>query len=282
MKRTIAMSLALVIAAGTAAFARADGAPAAPPPGGAAPAPATPPADAAAKDAAAAQYMKDLKGQLSKIADADAKAAIKKLVEYWKDKDVTDATKKDIPDLLQHFGMQDKTLVAIDAIDGLAECGAPPPAAGSKDVAAAPGAAPGLAILEKSLKAKEPSVDIYGSCLRALGKLADQKGAAVKTLQDLMNFKLDDVVGKAALALGGYKDAPGKLRRDLLETIIQKTEGTCSQAKDAKYAGQVRKWNIISANVMNGINALSGQKFKDVQEARKWFNDHKKDKSWDT
>jgi hypothetical protein len=287
MKRTIWMSLALVLAAPVAASARADGATPAPAPAPAAPAapgaPQTPPAaDPAAKDAAAAQYLKDLKPLLPKMADADAKAAIKKLVELWKDKDVTDATKKEIPDLLQHFGTQDKTLVAIDAIDGLGECGAPPPAAGSKDVVAAPGAAPVLAILDKALKAKEPSVDIYGSCLRALKKLADQKGAALKTLQDLMNYKLDDVVGKAADALGGYKDAPGKLRRDLLETVIQKTEGTCAQAKDAKNAGQVRKWNIISANVMNSINALSGQKFKDVQEARKWFNDHKKDKSWDT
>jgi hypothetical protein len=272
------LALALVLAAPLAGAARADGDSG----GGGAPAPPTAPAGGA-KDTAAAQYMKDLKGQLSKIADADAKAAIKKLVEFWKDKEVSDDTRKAIPDLLQHFGQEEKTLVAIDAIDGLGECGASPVAAPSKDQAAPyPGTAPVLAILDRTLKAKEPSVDIYGSCLRALKKLADQKGPALKALTDLLKYKLDDVVGKAADALGGYKDAPGKLRRDLLEELIKETEGTCSQAKDPKNAGQVRKWNIISANVMNSINALSGQKFKDVQEARKWFNDHKKDKSWDT
>jgi hypothetical protein len=31
---------------------------------------------------------------------------------------------------------------------------------------------------------------------------------------------------------------------------------------------------------MRCLNDLSGQKFKDVQEARAWFNEHKKDKSW--
>jgi HEAT repeat protein len=273
MKRMLWMSLALVLAAPLAGSARADGE------GGGAP-PVQPPAPT--KDAEAMKYMKELKPTLSKIADADAKTAIKKLLELWRDKEISDDTRKGIPDLLQYFGSQDKTLIAIEAIDALGECGVSPLNPAPKEyVGPYQGTGPVIQILERSLKAKEPSVDIYGSCLRALKKLADQKGSALKTLLDLMNYKLDDVVGKAADALGGYKEAPGKLRRELLEEIIKKTEGTCASAKDPKNSGQVRKWNIISSNVMGALNALSGQKFKDVQEARKWFNDHKKDKSWD-
>lgn len=262
--KTIRLSAALLLAAAFAADARAgaqDG-------GGAPPAPpAQPPAPT--KDAVAAQYLKDTKAKASKMADQDAKAAIKKLVEMWKDKEISDETKKPIPDLLEQFGREEKTLVAIDAIDGLAELG---PAAG---------ASPVLGILDHALKAKEPSVDIYGSCLRALKKLADTKKNTVSALVDLLKHRMDDVVGKSADALSGYKDAPGKLRRELLEEVIKNTEGTCAQAKDPKNSGQVRKWNIIQNSVMNAVNALSGQKFKDVQEARKWFNEHKKDKSWD-
>ena len=33
---------------------------------------------------------------------------------------------------------------------------------------------------------------------------------------------------------------------------------------------------------MAALKALSGQQFKDVAEARGWFNQHKKDKVWDS
>jgi len=265
---TAALTLALPI--GSLALADGSGTPPQNPPAGTPPA-GTPPADAAqSKDAAAVQYLKDLKAQLSKIADADAKAAIKKLVEMWKDKDLTEDTKKPIPDLLEHLGKDDKALVAIDAIDGLGELGP------------VEGAPPVLRILDRSLKAKDPSVDIYGSCLRSMKKLADTKASTIKALSDLLKSKYDDVVGKTADAISGYKDAPGKVRKELLEELIKSTEGTSAQASDPKNSGQVRKWNIIQTNVMAALKALTGQQFKDVAEARKWFNAHKKDKVWDS
>jgi hypothetical protein len=231
--------------------------------------PAQPPAKVETKDQTSQAYLKDLKAQMAKMADQDAKTAIKKLVEMWKDKELSEDTKKPIPGLLEQFGREDKTLVAIDAIDGLGEL----------DAAAASGSV--LKILDKSLSAKEPSVDIYGSCLRAMKKLADQKPASVKALLDYLKSPKDDVVGKAAEAISGYKDAPGKLRKELLEEVIKSTEGVCAKSKDAKNANDVRKWNIIQSGVMRALNDLSGQKFADVQAARQWFNDHKKDKSWD-
>lgn len=262
MSRSIWLSVALVLAVPLSGAALADGDGGAPPKAPDAPKELT-------KDEAAAKYLKETGSQLSKMADQDAKAAIKKLLELWKDKELGDDTKKPIPGLLEKFGRNDKTLVAIDAIDALGELGGP---AGAPSV---------LGILEHSLKAKDPSVDIYGSCLRALEKLADTKASTLKTLQDLLKHSKDDVVGKAAHTLAGYKEAPGKVRRDLLEELIKSTEGTCAKARDAKNANDVRKWNIIQGGVMLAANALSGQKFKDVQEARTWFNEHKKDKSWD-
>lgn len=259
---TAALLVAAAFAAPVPAFAQEGGTPTPP-----VQPPVQPPAPT--KDAAAAQYLKETKAAASKMADQDAKTAIKKLVEIWKDKEIAEDTKKPVPDLLEHFGRGDKTLVAIEAIDALAELGTA-------------GAPPALRILDKALGAKDPSVDIYGSCLRSLKKIADTKKTTISTLEDLLKHNKEDVVGKAADAISGYKDAPGKLRKDLLEEVIKGTEGTCAQAKDPKNAGQVRKWNIIQTSVMNAINALSGQKFKDVQEARKWFNEHKKDKSWDS
>ena len=263
--RSTLWSIAVLLAAAPAALADGAGTPPANPPAG------TPPAaDQAGKDASAAQYLKDLKAQLAKIADADAKAAIKKLVEIWKDKDVTEETKKPVPDLLEHFGKEDKSNVATDAVDALGEIGA------------AEGAAPVLRILDKALKGKDPSVEVYTSCLKSMKRLADTKPSTMKALSDLLKSKYEDVVSKAADAIGGYKDAPGKVRKEMLEELIKATEGTSAQAQDPKNSGQVRKWTIIQTNVMNALKALSGQQFKNVAEARQWFNAHKKDKSWDS
>lgn len=248
----------LVFALGTAA----------PPPAWADDAPKDQPEEPS-KDQLAVQSIKTIKAGASKMADADAKTAIAKLLEHWKDKDVSDATKKPIPDVLQTFGRSDKGPVAIAAIDALGELGPP-------------GAPPAISILEHALKAKEPSVEVYGSCLRALGKIADTKRSTVGTLTDLLKHRMDDVVGKAAQAMQGYKDAPGKVRRELLEELIKSTEGVASQANDAKNAAQVRKWNIIQTAVMGAVSALSGQKFSKMSDVRAWFNDHKKDKMWDS
>jgi hypothetical protein len=248
----------VVLAASLVASARAEDPPTQPP----APKVET-------KDQTAQAYLKELKAQMAKMADQDAKAAIKKLVEMWKDKELGDDTKKPIPGLLEQFGREEKTLVAIDAIDALGEL----------DAAASSG--PVLKILDKALSAKEPSVDIYGACLRAMKKLADTKPSTVKTLLDYMKSPKDDVVAKVAEALSGYKDAPGKVRKEILEEIIKGTEGTYAKSQDAKNSNDVRRWNIINFGVMRALNDLSGQKFADVLAARKWFNEHKKDKSWD-
>lgn len=264
------MSLRIELAAAVLAAASVAGTGFADPPAGAPPAgaPATPPV--ATKDADAAQFLKDLPAKMSKESDTEAEASIKKLIEIWKDKDVTDATKKPVPDLLEKYAKEEKSKIAVAAIGALGELG---PAAG---------AGPVVQILEKSLKAKEPALDIYGTCLASLKKLADPKPTTVKALVDLLKFKLDDVVAKAADAMAGYKDAPGKVRRDMLEELIKQTEGVFAQSKDAKNGGQVRKWNVIGGSVTTALKALSGQALKDPEEARKWFNEHKKDKSWDT
>lgn len=262
MKAKALLVVSLLFAAPAAASAQDGGTtPPTPPPATAGP----------TKDAEAAAFLKEVKAKMAKETDTDAKASIGRLLAIWKDKDVTEETKKPVPDLLEAYARQDKVTVAMEAISKLGDLG------GNA------GAAPVLSILEHALKAKEPAVDIYGSCLQALHRLADTKKTTVKALMDLLKHRMDDVVGKAADAMAGYRDAPGKIRRDMLEELIKSTEGTASQANDPKNAGQVRKWNIIQGSVMKALSALSGgQKFKDPSEARKWFNDHKKDKAWDS
>lgn len=257
MRSSIRFALAAVLAASAPALAQD------PPP--------TPPTEEApTKDEVTAQYLKELKAKQGKQPDGDAQASIKRLVEIWKDKEVSDATKKPVPDLLEKYARDDKkVLIAVAAIDAFAEIG---PDEGAKPV---------LGILDKALGAKEPSVDLYGTCLRALKRMADQKKSTVEELIKLLKHKEDDVAAKAADAMVGYKGAPGRIRKEMLEELIKNTEGVFSAQASTPTGPQARRWNIIQHSVMEALKALSGQTFKDPQEARKWFNDHKKDKMWE-
>jgi hypothetical protein len=227
-------------------------------------APAQPTKDEEAKAAADRS-----RAEMSKQDEAAAKDSIAKLVEYGKDKDVAPETKKIVADVLERYAHQERVAVAVPAIDGLAEMTPEIGARGIRDV------------LEKALKAKQPTVDVYGACLRGLKKLADPSKATTDLLSDLLKRKENDVIAKAADAISGYKDAPGKVRRDLLEEVLKTGESAYQAAQSGKDSAATAKWNTIQAGVMAALRSLSGQNFADPPAARKWFNDHKKDpKIW--
>ena len=135
-----------------------------------------------------------------------------------------------------------------------------------------------LKVLDKTLKAKEPSVQVYSACLKSVGVIASEDGKVVKALSKLLKNKLYDVTGKAAQAMAGYKDASGKLRKELLEEVIKSSEGVYNAAQ-ANDQNSKRKWNIIQNGIMKALKALSGQTFKNPAEARGWYNDNKKNRA---
>lgn len=231
-----------------------------------------------AGDGATAQPTKDdeakaaaekAKAEMAKQDEAAARDSVAKLVEFGKDKDVTPETKKVLADVLERYAHLDRVAVAVPAIDGLAEL---PPEIGARGL---------RDVLEKALKAKQPTVDVYGACLRGLKKLADPSKATTDLLSDLLKRKENDVIAKAADAISGYKDAPGKVRKELLEEVLKTGESAFQAAQSGKDSAATAKWNTIQAGVMAALRSLSGQNFADPPAARKWFNDHKKDpKIW--
>lgn len=231
--------------------------------------PPAPEAAAPTRNDEAVKLLDEVKAKASKHDEAEAKAAIAKLVEFWKDKDVLPETKKLIPDALERYARQDRVAVSVPGIDGLAELS---PEDGAKSI---------RSVLEREIKAKQPSVDVYGACLRGLKKLADPSKATTEFLCDLLKRKENDVIAKAADAISGYKDAPGKVRRDLLEEVLKTGESSFQAAQGGKDATATAKWNTIQGGVMAALRSLSGQNLADPVAARKWFNDHKKDpKIW--
>jgi hypothetical protein len=218
----------------------------------------------------AAKWLELVKSQIGKQDEAGAKESIARLVAVWKDKDVLPDTKKAVPDLLERYAKDDRMVVAVvAAVDAMAELG---PEAGGKAL---------REVLERALKAKQPSVDVYGAALRALKKLADPSKPTIDLLVDLLKRKENDVVGKAADAMAGYKEAPMKVRKDLVEEVLKLGESVYQGSRDGKDAALVAKWGEIQGGVMAALRTLTGQNFPDPTAARKWFNDHKKDaKAW--
>jgi hypothetical protein len=262
MKKAV-WSLILVLAA-QPAWARPDGAQTVKPPGN----PSTE-KQANPKDVEAAAYIKQATAQFGKQSDAEAKASIEKLVAIWKDKDVTDTTTKPIPELLERYAKQDVLTIAVAAIEGLGQLDAS---------AAAPSV---LAVLQRTMKAKDPVQDLYAACFSALKKLADPKASTLATLEDYLDHRIDGVISRTADAIAGYANAPGDVRRDLFEALIKKFEGVFNASNSSKKnPAQAQKWAAVAGPVMSALNAVSGQSFRDPAQARQWFNDHKEAKFW--
>ena len=216
-------------------------------------------------DEVATAYLDELKAKIGKQAGPAAEATATKLVDMWKDEALSEDTKKPIPGYLQKIAGQKDEAAGAAGVTALAELG---PDHATKTI---------TKILGKALKAKEPSKPLYKACLAALGTMADPGKSATKTLVDLLKYKDYDVINAAAHALAGYEKSPGKLRRDLLEDVIKLNEGTFTASKGSDNNAKT-KWNVIQGGVMNAIRKLSKQNLRDPEEARKWFNDNKKDK----
>jgi hypothetical protein len=218
------------------------------------------------RNAEAAEWLKELPKQIGKQTEEDAAASVKRLVEVWGDEAVLPATKKPVPGHLERYAKtSDFMPVAVAAVDGMGELG---PDEGAKSA---------LEVLEHALKEKQPSVDLYGACFRTLKKLADPSKKTVGALVKYIKYKDYDVIAKSADAMSGYRDAPGKVRKELFEELLKISEGIYSAAENTE--GK-RKWNTIGNSVMNAFRALAqGQaQFNDPGQARSWYNDNKKSK----
>jgi hypothetical protein len=217
------------------------------------------------KDEQTAEYLASIKKQVGKQQEMPAKATATKLAEIWNDAEISEGTKKDVPALMEKIALSKADMPAVAGIEGLAAI---------KNDAAAKSL---TKVLAKTLKAKEASVQVYSACFKALGTTASEDSKVVKDLTKLLKYKNYDVVGKAAQALAGYKDASGKLRKELLEEVIKNSEGVYNAAQNNDQ-NMKRKWNIIQSGIMKALKALSGQSFKNPGEARSWYNDNKKNR----
>jgi len=262
MKSTTLALVLAVLAAGPAASSFADGT-TAPPPAPTAPVSPT-------HDPDAVKFMHNLQDTIEKQTDADALAAIKQLVAFWKDPAVKDSTKAPMPGLVAWYARRKVVPVATAGIQGLAEIGK---GEGSKNL---------VIVLGDLIDRDPPTPQMTAAVFAALKRVADPDSAVIKTLLKLFNYKDDAIVAKAADTLGGYKDAKVELRKDLFDELLKTFEGLSSEAhsapgKAAANKSALNKWGTVGGSVVGAMGALAHQSFADMPAARKWLNDHHRD-----
>ena len=266
MKPTMLALVLAVSVLGLAASSFADGTPPAPPSAPAAPV-------APIHDPDAVKFMHNLQDTIEKQTDADALAAVKQLVAYWKDPAVKDSTKQPMPGLVAWYARRKVVPVAMAGISGLADIGK---GEGSKHL---------LVVLGDLLDRDPPTPQMTAAVFSALKRVADPDSAAIKPLLKLFNYKDDTIVAKAIDTLGGYKDAPVDLRKDLFQELLKTFEPLASEAHSSTAPGKaatanksaLNKWGVVGGPVLSSMGALAHTSFADMPAARKWINDHHRD-----
>jgi hypothetical protein len=226
----------------------------------------TPPPPAApvkqTPDDAAAELLRTLAATRYGQSDDDQVASVKKLLGFWKSADVTAATKKPIPGLVQWYAERKSSPVALAGIAGLVDLG--------RDQ----GAQRLMHVLDMLLQQKDPPADVTAAAFAGMKTMADPDPSVTRLLLALLLQKSDAVVAKAADVFAGYDAAPAVARKGLFESLLPSFEAMAAAAASAADKAAVDRWAAVAPPATGAVNALSHQQFANLAAARKWFTEH--------
>jgi len=120
-------------------------------------------------------------------------------------------------------------------------------------------------------------VDFLGTVLEQIG--ATDHWASAEMLADLLDHHEYHYIAKAADALAMFNDAPGPVRRDVVEKMVklyaQYSEDAESDQQDQEKQEKFRK---TSGSLAKALEALTGTQQRTPTDWNTWFNNHKTDK----
>lgn len=120
-------------------------------------------------------------------------------------------------------------------------------------------------------------VDFLGTVLEQIGSTDDWSSA--EALTDLLDHHEYHYIAKAADALALFNDAPGPVRRDVVEKMVklyaQYSEDAESDQQDQEKQEKFRK---TSGSLAKALEALTGTQQRTPTDWNTWFNNHKTDK----
>lgn len=126
-------------------------------------------------------------------------------------------------------------------------------------------------------KFKKDAKDFLGLVLEQVGCTDHWESA--EALTDLLDHHEYLYIAKAADALAMFNDAPGKVRRDVVEKMVklyaQYSEDAESDQQDQEKQEKFRK---TSGSMAKALEALTGTQQRTPTDWNTWFNNHKTDK----
>jgi len=250
-RNSVLLGVALLLAPGTFAAAAPQDLPAKPPEK------VKTPEELKAEEIKA--FLKQYEEQLSKMTDEDAIAGIGKLKAWYVDPKTPDDSKSAIMKTFSTKVVRQHGEAYLEAAcKALGEMG------GDTSVQLL------KMMVDRAINQKVPVNNVAAAGLASMGKIASPKPGDVKFLTDLLKGK-DAFIGHAALALGGYGNAPGALRRDIFEELLKNCEGTYSKSENNDNNAK-KSWNIWGSEIIEALKKVSRQKWEKPPEFRTWWN----------
>jgi len=226
--------------------------------GGAAPPPTAP---AQSPEDQAVEFLVTLDNTKFKLSDDDSVTNIRKLLGFWKNKDVSNGTKSKIPSLLHWFGQRKSSPVVIAAVAALGEIGK------------GPGTSKLVALLDGQMMQKDPPLDQVSAVLGALKNAADPDPAVTRSVMKVFVDRDAVTAGKAVDVFSNYAAAAVDVRKRLFEEILANSESMAAVAAKPDNKTGLARWTALAPFALNALCGISKQSFADIPAARKWFTE---------
>lgn len=194
--------------------------------------------------------------------DGDAVKSIGKLVGYWKNPSVTQATKQSIPSLVAWYAKRKSVTVATAGINGLGAIGKGP---GSKNLSN---------ILDGLLAQKDAPPELVAAAFAGMKAAADPDPSVLAPVIAAVSSKDKTICAKAVDVFGGFDTAPVAARRHLFDVLIAAFDAMSVAAAKGDDKGAVDRWTALASPAAGALGTLSHQQFTDLAAAHKWANQH--------
>ena len=137
---------------------------------------------------------------------------------------------------------------------------------------------PGAGYLWKAFKEKrfKKDVDFQGLCVKQIGYTHDYSQA--EDLVDLLDHHQDLIIKSAAEALIQFGDAPGAVRLECAEKLVNLLNSYYNSSTNPEDTVAQSKYRLVKRSMLDALTELTQQSFQVPLEWRRWFNKNKKNK----
>lgn len=122
----------------------------------------------------------------------------------------------------------------------------------------------------------DEAVDTRELIVEQIGATRDWK--QWEELVDLLDHHEYQIIAGAARGLTHYRDAPGKVRLEVTEKLVNFLNSYYNAQTNPEDTTARQLYRIVRRPMFEALTAVTGQSFQAPLDWRKWFNDNKKNR----